>query len=134
MKYSLTSLKTIMAFGMLAVSIPVMAQDACEGQVGSAFGLCNAYCEAMDCDSDDPQASDKACARVLDNFLKVTGSEIPPCSGLPSLPQAGESCEYFGDEILFGVNDPELYGCYGGEQALFCNPSLHWVCEYTGGG
>ena len=45
---------------------------------GAAWGLCNAYCEAMDCDSNNPSASDKACARVLANFEKQTdGAEIP---------------------------------------------------------
>ena len=106
-------------------------ETGCDSESGAAFGLCNAFCEAMDCDSDQPQASDQACERVLDRFYQITGSDIPPCN---SLPQANESCDRFQDEILFGVNDPELYGCYGGEQALFCNPSLRWVCEYTGGG
>ncbi len=88
--------------------MPVMAQDACEGQVGSAFGLCNAYCEAMDCDGDDPQASDQACASVLDNFLKVTGSEIPLCSGLP---QEGDSCDGSEPAYTFDQGTGGIYGC-----------------------
>jgi len=36
----------------------------CDGEVGAAFGLCNAFCEAMDCDSDSPRASEQACDRV----------------------------------------------------------------------
>ena len=130
MKYLPTTLTTIMAFGMLAVSIPVMAQNACEDQVGSAFGLCNAYCEAMDCDSDDPQASDKACVRVLDNFLKVTGSEIPPCSSGP--PQAGESCESGDADILFEQGDGGSYGCADWAQFLQCGPGGTWICRSTG--
>ena len=96
MKYLPTTLTMIMAFGMLAVSIPVMAQDAdtCEGQVGSAFGLCNAYCEAMDCDSDDPQASDIACDKVMDRFEQATGS-LPPCESVPVF--RGDSCDVPGE-------------------------------------
>lgn len=53
-------------------------ETVCDGQSGAAFGLCNAYCEAMDCDSGEPQASEKACNRVFDKFEQVTG-EVPPC-------------------------------------------------------
>lgn len=44
-------------------------EDVCDGLTGAAWGLCNAYCEAMDCDG-VPQASDAACNRVADNFDK----------------------------------------------------------------
>lgn len=50
-----------------------------EGLTGSALGLCNAYCEAMDCDT-NPKASESACNRVLDIFQKTTGGD-PPCIG-----------------------------------------------------
>jgi hypothetical protein len=39
---------------------PPSVENICDGQEGSAFGLCNSYCEAMDCDSDNPQTSQKA--------------------------------------------------------------------------
>jgi len=32
-------------------------ETVCDHESGAAFGLCNAYCEAMDCDSANPQAS-----------------------------------------------------------------------------
>ncbi len=55
------------------------------GYKGRAWGLCNAYCEAMDCDSDEPRASDRACERVFRNWQRaVGGDEIPPCSCLDS--------------------------------------------------
>ncbi len=47
---------------------------------GEAWGLCNAYCEAMDCDG-TPKASDQACERVLKNFLAHDPGPIP--CGLP---------------------------------------------------
>jgi cysteine-rich repeat protein len=53
-------------------------ETVCDTQVGAAFGLCNAYCEAMDCDYATPQASEKACTRVLDRFVQLTAA-VPPC-------------------------------------------------------
>ena len=57
-------------------------EDICDGEVGAAFGLCNAYCEAMDCDGDAPQASDRACDKVADKYLQVTGLFNLPCEDL----------------------------------------------------
>src|SRR5262245_6636164 len=54
-------------------------ETVCDGQVGAAFGLCNAYCEAMDCDTDSPQASATACDAVFRGFEKLTGTP-PPCT------------------------------------------------------
>lgn len=67
---------------LIALHLPVVSQAAestiCDGSAGAAYGLCTAYCEAMDCDSDNPQASETACQRVYDNYAKITGG-IPPC-------------------------------------------------------
>jgi len=52
-------------------------ETVCDGQVGAAYGLCNAYCEAMDCDSPEPHASATACSRVQANFLRHTGMPLP---------------------------------------------------------
>ncbi len=63
---------------------PPAVEEDCALESGAAFGLCNAYCEAMDCDCPtadnpecEPQASDRACTRVRDRFLQVTGRELP---------------------------------------------------------
>ncbi len=57
--------------------------DPCAGEVGAAYGLCNAYCEAMDCDSNFPTASQQACDRVKANYQKkindITNSVPVPC-------------------------------------------------------
>lgn len=53
-------------------------ESACDGEQGAAYGLCNAFCEAMECDSDDPQASETACNKVKGKFQQITGHE-PPC-------------------------------------------------------
>lgn len=55
-------------------------EDVCDALEGAAYGLCSAYCEAMDCDSEEAQASDEACERVLDNYQ--TKTDVPmPCLG-----------------------------------------------------
>ena len=58
----------------------------CDEFNGAAFGLCNAYCEAMDCHladdgdpSTEPQASAQACERVGGRFENLTGQR-PPCA------------------------------------------------------
>ena len=63
----------LLSFGVTAFS---QTQD-CYDLDGAAYGLCNAYCEAMDCDG-EPQASEKACEKVLVNYVKITG-DVPPC-------------------------------------------------------
>jgi len=47
---------------------------ACEGHWGSnAWGLCNAYCDAKDCDSNSPKASATSCTQIYENFMEVAG-------------------------------------------------------------
>ena len=99
MKYfnGLFALVFLVAIGwILQGPTPVMAQtpdgetpaeeSVCDDLTGKAWGLCNAYCEAMDCESGDQQASDTACDRVLDNFLAASGGAEPPCVGDSSIP------------------------------------------------
>jgi hypothetical protein len=52
-------------------------ETVCDGETGAAFGLCNAYCEAMDCDSPAHRASDTACSQVRRNFERKTGRPLP---------------------------------------------------------
>lgn len=47
-------------------------ETICDVETGAAFGLCNAYCEAMDCDSPDTRANQRACDRVAQNFMDKT--------------------------------------------------------------
>lgn len=85
-------------FGILYVTLsmlglPAMAhtpdgetpagEDICTrwGYSGKVNGLCKAYCEAMDCDSAIPQASQTACDRVLNNILGMLGeTPFPTCA------------------------------------------------------
>lgn len=65
-------------------------ETVCNGETGAAYGLCNAYCEAMDCESDNPSASATACSRVRTKFQNITGRDLPcentcPCN-TPAFP------------------------------------------------
>jgi hypothetical protein len=57
-------------------------ETVCDNESGAAFGLCNAYCEAMDCDSANPQASATACGKVKAKFTNITGRTSLPCEAV----------------------------------------------------
>ena len=57
-------------------------ESVCDDFSGAAWGLCNAYCEAMDCDG-DPRASASACDRVAAQFDSKSGGAVLPCEGCP---------------------------------------------------
>ncbi len=68
-------------------------EDVCDGYTDDAWGLCNAFCTAMDCEGDARNASLQACGRVADNFMRATEGKSLPCikSAAPTDTQAG-SC------------------------------------------
>lgn len=84
-----------LALALLVIAVPAAAktpdgqtpaeETVCDGQKGAAFGLCNAYCEAMDCDSPAPHAAPKACEQVRTKFERITGSALP-CDAVASCP------------------------------------------------
>jgi hypothetical protein len=91
----------ILLLALVAAALPMAAktpdgqtpseETVCDNETGAAFGLCNAYCEAMDCDSPNHHASDQACASVRNNFFRKTGRPMPcettcPCFNLNLLP------------------------------------------------
>ena len=69
-------------FLILAITVSFLFATAeenwCEGLTGTAYGLCNAYCKAMDCASDTHHASDIACDKKYNKFVKIQG-QAPPC-------------------------------------------------------
>ena len=82
----------------------------CDSENGAAFGLCNAYCEAMDCESDSPQASETACTRVRDKFMNIAGHDLP-CEAPPGCltPPPGTTCPCVGDVQFDGaLADPDF--------------------------
>lgn len=69
---------------------PPSQETVCDNEQGAAYGLCNAYCEAMDCTDPNQHASDQGCESVKRNFEKKTGRPLPclvtcPCAGLLDL-------------------------------------------------
>ena len=66
------------------------------GLTGASWGLCNAYCEAMDCDSDNTKASDKACEQVSTAFSKKSGGMDMPC-------EWKEECPCYSEDDLFSI-------------------------------
>lgn len=44
---------------------------------GAAWGLCVAYCEANDCET---QPDKNACLKILANFIKITDEDRIPCA------------------------------------------------------
>lgn len=91
------------------------AEDTCSqyGYTGKLNGLCNAYCEAMDCDSDNPHASKEACERVFMNIVGLLdGQPFPTCSDTDQdgVPNAIDNCPAVAnadqlDSDLDGIGD-----------------------------
>ena len=56
---------------------PPSEETVCDNERGAAYGLCNAYCEAMDCTDPNQHASDKGCASVKKNYEKHSDHPLP---------------------------------------------------------
>lgn len=76
----------LLAAALFITAVPARAQtpdgdtpaveDVCDGLTRSAFGLCNAFCEAQDCELQTEL--DASCRQLYDNYVRLTGEE-PPC-------------------------------------------------------
>jgi len=92
---ALAALSAAPAAAQTPDGLPPALETVCDGETGAAFGWCNAYCEAMDCelanDNDpatEPKASATACSKVRTKFQQATGRDLPcevscPCTDLP---------------------------------------------------
>lgn len=123
--------------------IPPSEETVCDGLTGAAYGLCTAYCGAMDCDSGDPQASQRACDRVGENFARITGGAPPctcPCVGrIPDFIEAlngdfgltaciGFSLAGFSDFVALQTADPVRFP---GSQTVI--PGSYGFCGFAFG-
>jgi hypothetical protein len=81
------------------------------GLEGRAWGLCNAYCEALDCDSPDPKANPKAC-ESLKNHLDGVKEGASRCEVV--------ECPCFTLEDLEQITN-----------ATSCNLSVNTMCDGT---
>jgi len=82
--------------------------DPCVNEVGAAWGLCNAYCEGMDCDSEHPGASEQACEKVKANYQMIKcGPEMPTSEcDLPCEAQQEIECTMWTkDELVAMANE-----------------------------
>ena len=73
------------AFALTPDEVPPAQETICDAESGAAYGLCNTACEAMDCDTGSPNASEQACARVADKFTTITGRVLPCLLDCPCL-------------------------------------------------
>ncbi len=108
-------------------------ETVCDALSGARWGLCNAYCEAMDCDSDAARASEKACTRVLENYRRHASQSDPPClaSGEPDadgdgdgVPDLDDVCPIAGDPDQFDT-DGDGAGDACDSCPLVVNPDQH---------
>jgi hypothetical protein len=74
LNWSISSAETVDDLALVEESVCDKA-----GYTGELWGLCNAYCETMDCDGKDVNAADVACDNVLDNFISKSGGGELPC-------------------------------------------------------
>ncbi len=122
-------------------------ETVCDGEVGAAYGLCNAYCEALDCDSDETVANEKACQKLSDRFIEITGRNLP-CECFDANDYAGyvppatdEFIEDCNDRALCpqahfcesaAINSAKCYFCLvNGTNCSECNDLVlrGWGCE-----
>lgn len=76
-------------------------EDVCDGLTGAAYGVCTAYCEAMDCDFEKPNASPTACRSTARKFAALTGGQKPPCELQPP-----PACTVDAQDDGLDLNDP----------------------------
>jgi hypothetical protein len=64
---------------------PPAEEQVCNeaGLMGSALGLCVAFCEANDCDT---YPDSKACGVLRGNYARITGELAFPCELVPPPP------------------------------------------------
>jgi hypothetical protein len=67
---------------------PPSQEASCDGLTGAAFGICNAYCEAQDCDVH----ARPSCERLRAKFLKATGHDRFPCDRRPCRAAESPAC------------------------------------------
>ena len=101
-----TALAAAAVFFLGLAGTPALSQDAhCGDFSGAAFGLCNAYCEAMACGSENQQASDNACDKVALKFDAISlETEELPCLVGPSTNAKPELDLSVPDETTFDTS------------------------------
>ncbi len=114
---------------MIVLFVPTYASakqapTVCDGLKGKAYGLCNKYCEALDCDW-DPNASKNACEALKANYSKLTGESELPCEMMSLGCVVGDSGE--APPFPFDIGDgndyrARVFALTVPEKSM-CNPS-----------
>jgi hypothetical protein len=94
---------TPMSLAQTADGMTPAEEQVCDDLNGALYGLCVAYCEAMDCHLGDQFASDRACERVLTNYMTHSDGDMPPCHD----PVEGSEDESEGESGDSGEGDQE---------------------------
>jgi len=79
------TVRATVAFAVVILGLsglPHAQASVCEGTTGAAYGLCNAYCVHMECNTPGKNASGTACRRVAAAFERITGAPLV-CSTSP---------------------------------------------------
>jgi hypothetical protein len=85
-----------------------VCEDA--GLIGAAYAACHVYCEALDCDSDQPGGSERSCRNALARFEDLTDGSTPPCEK-PEGPTCPCSAAWYGDGFIPEFPDPASSVC-----------------------
>jgi predicted esterase len=98
----------VMVFLLIpSIALAKRGPTVCDDLSGKAYGLCNAYCEALDCDW-DPNASEVACEDLRFKLLSLTGESEFPCETMSLGCVAGDTG--LDPPNPFDVNDGNDYG------------------------
>jgi len=133
---ALAALSAAPAAAQTPDGLPPALETVCDGETGAAFGWCNAYCEAMDCelanDNDpatEPKASATACSKVRTKFQQATGRDLPcevscPCTDLPEY--FPNWAAYLAGEVSGSQCLQDAAFCYffSGDPLEYCTPPL----------
>jgi hypothetical protein len=142
---SLLCLGTGAARAQTPDGFPPARETVCDAETGAAFGLCNAYCEAMDCDSGAPNASATACSKVRSRFQNITGRDMPceascPCN-IPDFPVffgvvngSTSVAQCFTSFPPFGVEDGIIVFGTSSFAGSFLTEAGEWVCGDSSAG
>lgn len=76
----------------------------CNSLSGASYGICNAYCQAMKCNSSNQSANNKACMQKLEAWNKLNPGVTIPCENVGLM----ISKSIFGVPDSEGLNYPEL--------------------------
>ncbi|WOJ93802.1 thrombospondin type 3 repeat-containing protein [Congregibacter variabilis] len=107
MKLIIASITSIAIGALLSMSVNAKKDSECASMDGRLYGLCNAYCESLDCDG-SPSAPAQACASLKENFVKASGGEPLPCETPVPVDSDGDGVPDSADNCVATPNADQL--------------------------